>query len=137
MKHKQVKNLTLSAMFLALGLALPFLTGQIPEIGSALPADLRELLQVQLPRLEAAIWRSAEEETAQGLACNTGQASCTRGQRGTMKLVAASVQDEQLRRQVVRTSVLPRWLERCGARCAELWRSTMGPIHGIELPPEP
>ena len=30
------KNLTLSAMFLALALVLPFLTGQIPEIGSML-----------------------------------------------------------------------------------------------------
>lgn len=124
----------LHAMPITWGLAI---FGANRAAWQALPADLRELLQVQLPRLEAAIWRSAEEETAQGLACNTGQASCTRGQRGTMKLVAASVQDEQLRRQVVRTSVLPRWLERCGARCAELWRSTMVPIHGIELPPEP
>ena len=28
------KNITLSAMFLALGMVLPFLTGQIPQIGS-------------------------------------------------------------------------------------------------------
>ena len=32
----QIKNLALSAMFLALGLVLPFLTGQIPQIGSML-----------------------------------------------------------------------------------------------------
>ena len=32
----QTKKLTLSAMFLALGLLLPFLTGQIPTIGSML-----------------------------------------------------------------------------------------------------
>ena len=30
------KNITLSAMFLALGMVLPFLTGQIPQIGSML-----------------------------------------------------------------------------------------------------
>jgi riboflavin transporter FmnP len=30
------KNLTLSAMFLAIGFVLPFLTGQIPRIGSML-----------------------------------------------------------------------------------------------------
>ncbi|MEE0800435.1 MAG: ECF transporter S component [Gemmiger sp.] len=35
MKHYQ-KHLTLAAMFLALGLVLPFLTGQIPQIGSML-----------------------------------------------------------------------------------------------------
>ncbi len=36
MKINAVKNLTLSAMFLALGIILPFFTGQIPEIGSML-----------------------------------------------------------------------------------------------------
>lgn len=33
---KNVKQMTLSALFLALALILPFLTGQIPEIGSML-----------------------------------------------------------------------------------------------------
>ena len=36
MKREQIKNLTLTAMFLALGLVLPFLTGQIPDIGKML-----------------------------------------------------------------------------------------------------
>lgn len=35
-RKKQLMNLTLSAMFLAIGLLLPFLTGQIKQIGSAL-----------------------------------------------------------------------------------------------------
>lgn len=35
MKHN-IKNLTLAAMFLALGLILPLLTGQIPRIGNML-----------------------------------------------------------------------------------------------------
>ena len=35
MKNK-LKNLVLSAMFIAIGLVLPFLTGQIPEIGNML-----------------------------------------------------------------------------------------------------
>ncbi len=34
--RKNLINLTLSAMFLAIGLLLPFLTGQIPEIGNML-----------------------------------------------------------------------------------------------------
>ncbi|MDE6724087.1 MAG: ECF transporter S component [Ruminiclostridium sp.] len=33
---KTVKNLTLAAMFLAIGMVLPFLTGQIPQIGNML-----------------------------------------------------------------------------------------------------
>jgi hypothetical protein len=39
---KTTKNLTLSAMFLALGLVLPFFTGQIPQIG-------RMLLPMHIP----------------------------------------------------------------------------------------
>lgn len=34
--RKNIKNLTLTAMFLAIGLVLPLLTGQIPQIGSML-----------------------------------------------------------------------------------------------------
>lgn len=36
MRNKTVYNLTVSAMMLALGLFLPFLTGQIPQIGKML-----------------------------------------------------------------------------------------------------
>lgn len=36
MKNTQIKNLTLAAMFLALGLVLPFFTGQIPQVGKML-----------------------------------------------------------------------------------------------------
>jgi len=44
MKKNHITRLSLSAMLLALGLVLPFLTGQIPEIGSM-------LLPMHLPAL--------------------------------------------------------------------------------------
>ena len=45
MKNTNVKNLVLAALFLALALVLPFLTGQIPEIGSMLcPMHIPALL---------------------------------------------------------------------------------------------
>ena len=45
MKSATVKKMVLSALFLALALVLPFLTGQIPEIGSMLcPMHLPVLL---------------------------------------------------------------------------------------------
>lgn len=34
MEQKTLKNLTLSSMFVAIGMVLPFLTGQIPQIGN-------------------------------------------------------------------------------------------------------
>lgn len=36
MMRKNIKNLTIAAMFLAIGLVLPLLTGQIPQIGNML-----------------------------------------------------------------------------------------------------
>lgn len=42
---QQIKNLVLAAMFMALGLVLPFLTGQIPQVGTMmLPMHLPVLL---------------------------------------------------------------------------------------------
>lgn len=43
--NRTTKNLTFSAMFLAIGMVLPFLTGQIPQIGSMmLPMHIPVLL---------------------------------------------------------------------------------------------
>lgn len=43
--NKYIKNLTLSAMFLAMGFALPFIMGQIPQIGNMiLPMHIPVLL---------------------------------------------------------------------------------------------
>lgn len=43
--NKTTKNLTLSAMFVAVGMVLPFLTGQIPQIGNMmLPMHIPVLL---------------------------------------------------------------------------------------------
>ena len=36
MSHDRIRNLVLAALFLALGMVLPFLTGQIPQIGKVL-----------------------------------------------------------------------------------------------------
>ncbi|AVP57123.1 TRAP transporter substrate-binding protein [Pulveribacter suum] len=101
----------------------------------ALPQELRTLLRAQLPRLETAIWLSAEEETANGLACNTGSSRCTSGRRGAMTLVPVSAQDEARRAELLRSAVLPRWRERCGARCAGLQLG--GPGAGSPAPGKP
>ena len=45
MQNKRLKQLVLAALFLALALVLPFLTGQIPEVGSMLcPMHIPALL---------------------------------------------------------------------------------------------
>lgn len=98
---------------------------------AALNPDLKALLQHQIPRLEATVWAEAESETGEGVACNTGGDACTRGRRGRMSEVRSGPEDEKRRREVFATRVLPGWVQRCGAQCAEVWNRTVAPVVGI------
>jgi TRAP-type C4-dicarboxylate transport system substrate-binding protein len=100
-----------------------------------LPPDLRALLSRELPKLEAAIWAESERETLDGLACNTGAATCSKGRKGKMVQVAVSAQDERRRQELFKSTVLPNWLHRCGTRCHEVWDQTLGPVRGMMAPP--
>ena len=106
-------------------------------VWAALPPDLRELLKRELPKLEADIWAESERETADGMACNRGAPECQAGRKGRMVVVPVSAQDEQRRKEILTSTVLPRWLQRCGARCAQVWNSTIGPARGIPAPKSP
>ena len=101
---------------------------------NALPPDLKALLRRELPKLEAAIWAESERETAEGLACSTGTSGCAGGRAGKMVLVPTSAQDERRRQQIFASAVLTRWVQRCGARCSDLWNQTVGLARGIPLP---
>lgn len=99
-----------------------------------LPADLRALLQQELPKLEAAIWAESERETGEGIACNTGSSGCNGGRRGRMVEVRSSAADETKRREIFASTVLPRWVQRCGPTCAETWNQSIGAQLGISAP---
>ena len=102
----------------------------------ALPADLREVIRTGVQGLENHIWMSADRETARGLACNIGAASCGSERRGTMTLVPVSPADEARRRLLLVEAVLPSWLDRCGSDCANVWNEHMAPRAGIRLKAE-
>ena len=102
---------------------------------TALPPDLRALLGRELPKLEAAIWEESERETADGMACNRGASNCVAGRKGSMVLVPVSAQDERSRQDILSSAVLPRWVQRCGPRCAEIWNQTIGPVRGLVAAP--
>ncbi|WP_296508995.1 TRAP transporter substrate-binding protein [Rhodoferax sp.] len=102
---------------------------------NALPGDLRAVLSRELPKLEAAIWAESERETAEGLACNRGDASCKTGRPGQMKEVTASAADTQLVNDILRNTVLPRWKQRCHQQCQSVWDHTIGPLHEASAPP--
>ena len=101
---------------------------------NALGKDLQDLLRRELPKLEQAIWTEAENETSDGIACNTGAAACIGGRKGRMTQVRASAADAQRRRDILVNNVLPGWLKRCGPQCAQVWKQTVGPGSGVDLP---
>ena len=102
---------------------------------ASLSPELRGLLQQQLPLLEQAIWAEAEHETGEGQACNTGIGPCRSGQRGQMVPVLPSSADRTRLRELLARTTLPRWLQRCGAGCAEIWNATLAPVTGVTAKP--
>ncbi len=91
----------------------------------------RALLREGLAGLERDIWEGAERETGEGLACNTGQPGCTAGRPGRMTLVPVSAADSARRERLLRETVLPRWIARCGPECAEVWNNLLAPVTGV------
>ncbi len=100
----------------------------------ALPEDLRMLLSQEIPKLEHRIWEESERDTAKGLACLSGKTACGDGKAGGMKLTPANGDDRRQAEQVFAQTVLAGWLQRCGAACATIWNTTIGPARHIALP---
>ena len=61
-----------------------------------------------------------------------GEGECGGAPQGRMTAVAPSAADEKRRREVLASTVLPRWLQRCGTPCADAWRQTIGPLGGAD-----
>lgn len=102
---------------------------------AALPADLRLLLNQQLPQLEQAIWADAERETSEGIACNSGSEGCVNGQKGRMTVLKPTAADARRLRELLASTVLPRWVARCGPRCVDAWNDSLAPTVGVRATP--
>jgi TRAP-type C4-dicarboxylate transport system substrate-binding protein len=99
---------------------------------NGLPADLKALLRQELPKLEQSVWAESDRETGEGIACNTGAASCPDARRARMTEVRETPADDKRRREIFVSTVLARWVQRCGPQCAEVWNQTIGPVSGFE-----
>ena len=100
----------------------------------ALPEDIRAILTENIAALERRIWDGAEQETGLGLACAAGQPACTMERRGSLTIVPASAAEEAGRIAMLTGAVLPRWIERCGRVCAEVWNDSLAAQLGIRVP---
>ena len=103
------------------------------EAWEQLPADVREQLRAGLTRLETTIWEAVDRETAAGLACNTGEGGCDSGKVYKMKIVPITQADEAQRKRLLVETILPKWIQRCGAECILAWNTTLGSELGIKL----
>jgi len=100
---------------------------------AALSEADRALLAGAIAQLEREIWDGAREETGEGLACNAGRAGCRAGRPGRMQVVPVSPADAARRERLLRETVLPRWIGRCGPECAEAWNAVMAETTGITV----
>ncbi len=72
------------------------------------------------------IWNAANEQTEQGYACNTGQASCPFPVKGKMVLVKPSAADKAMLDKLLVDVILPKWAARCSAQCVADFNATIG-----------
>ncbi|MBK1658990.1 TRAP transporter substrate-binding protein [Paracraurococcus ruber] len=98
---------------------------------AALPEDIRTALAAGLAELQDTIWHAAEQETEDGLACNAGRPTCVGGARGRMIVVEDRPQEQARRHQLLGEVVLPAWVQRCGADCAETWNRIIGGVRNL------
>lgn len=96
---------------------------------------VQSLVATEITKLSGAIWDRAELDTAEGLNCNTGTGSCTRGTKAKMSLVRIAETDRALLSQVLRQVVVKRWSQRCGPECTRNWNKTVGQIVNIQAEP--
>jgi len=98
---------------------------------AALPEAVRTALATGLGRLQEDIWNAAEQQTEMGYTCNAGLPACQGGKPGRMIVLNDGQQDAARRSQLLRDVVLPGWIRRCGADCAEAWNTFIAPTRGI------
>jgi TRAP-type C4-dicarboxylate transport system substrate-binding protein len=96
-----------------------------------LPPDLQVLLRGGIHKLELSIWDAADRETVTGLACDIGSSACVGGKVYHMTLVPLTTEDDAIRKTLLMKSILPKWIQRCGADCVAAWNSTLAVPLGV------
>ncbi len=91
----------------------------------------QEFLQKQMKAHEDKAWKIIEEETDEGVACNTGSGACSVGPPGKLKLVIPSEADVKAREKALNEVVLARWAKRCGDACAATWNELVGKKYNL------
>ena len=87
----------------------------------SLDTDVQDFMMEQYANLENDLWNIIEEDVNQGIDCNIGAESCTRGNKADMVLVEVSEVDAAKQAKILSDIIIPDWLSECGEECNELF----------------
>ena len=98
----------------------------------ALSPETQQVLINAGKDFENRAWEGVKKLNELGAICVTGEGECPLGEPADMQRVPEAPGDREIRERVLREYILPRWAERCGDDCAELWYELAGSKVGIE-----
>lgn len=87
----------------------------------SLDPGVQEFMLEQYAELEENLWKIIEEDVNQGIDCNIGADSCTRGNKAEMVLVEVSEEDAAKQAEILNDIIIPSWLAKCSEECNELF----------------
>lgn len=106
---------------------------------NGLEASARAVLSTALARVEAAQWDIGQALNDDAIQCNIGNAGGCKVfsllRIRPLQWVQPTERDYVRVREIFARTVLPEWVERCGARCASDYNAAVAPISGVRFEP--
>ena len=97
---------------------------------------VRDFMEATMKEVSNQQWALGLAATRDGIDCNIGRAAgCSIHNLAArpMTEVTASAADKAQAKEIFRTTVLPGWVRRCGARCGEVYNDVIAPISGVRF----
>ncbi|MBI4183853.1 MAG: TRAP transporter substrate-binding protein [Proteobacteria bacterium] len=90
--------------------------------------------------MAARAWQIADEGINQGIWCSVGDSRCSWGAEknvtpAKLTLVPVTAADLAKQKKLVEQVALPRFAERCGKDCTEIWNRSVGKVVGMTAKP--
>lgn len=99
-----------------------------------LPPESQAFLEQQYKVYEEKFWELSQVMFAEGLNCNFNRQPCTMGKLADLTEVPVRPEEGVLHKQIMESSVLKGFAERCGAECTTEWNATVGAALDLSAP---
>ena len=100
---------------------------------NSLSSDNRAFLQQMLLDLAQKVTELELQLTQDGINCNTAQGTCQYGTvaKPAMIEVKPSSADQDQVKQLLSSTIIPKWVSRCGSTCGDQFNKAISPIDGV------